>query len=461
MNLEDPIGPEIRERVPFLDHDLEEFEAEESKRKQDMNDPPVESICEQMFKKQLEDLPAPEEDKKLVEKSGRRITGRMRLVDLQLERRNRELRTLIDEQAKRAINQKLFTSARGRLERQIGNMRLELVALKRQEGVIRGLLWDKRHQLRLAQNQDAAVDHVVDNMVRSYEISPANFNAIPDYAQKIPRGSSENAMFRQRAILRYDVDVEDPKDAGRDPSRRRVLWCPVTKGYHDSPEVVAAHIVPWAIGETNCIYLFGEEETGTGHLMSGKNGLLLHPSIEKAMDKAQLAIVPADEKDPSAERLKVIVFDRDILTRPATASIQWADLDGLELEFKTEHRPGLRYLYFTFLMTIFRCRRFECTGWKTDLMRYASGKAWASPGKWLRGTSLRAMAARIAHEPNLEKFLGTSDLPMFERTTDQEDDELFSDEALETYNAKAMGKPAEAEETGEFEEGDAEWSAEE
>jgi HNH endonuclease len=213
-------------------------------------------------------------------------------------------------------------------------------------------------------------------------------------------------------------------------------------------ELTAAHIVPFAIGETNCNYLFLDDDVSpTGHLMHPGNGLLLHHLLEKAMDKARIAIVPADETNPSARDLKVVVFDRDIFNIKSGLSFPWSELDGRRLEFKNDNRPRLRYLYFTFLMSMFRRRRFECTGWKSDLTRYLGGKMWASPGNWIRGSSIRAIARRIAHETNLEAFADTHDLPLQPKTTDKRDDDVVADEVMECYEAKVLNEETDYEET--------------
>ena len=121
------------------------------------------------------------------------------------------------------------------------------------------------------------------------------------------------------------------------------------------------------------------------------------------------------------------------------SDVPWAKLDGRRLEFKNDNRPRLRYLYFTFLMTMFRRRRFECTGWQGDLARYTCGKFWGSPGNWLRGSSIRTLARRISHEPDLEAFVGTHDLPLHPRTVDERDDDVVADEVMESYEAKVSG----------------------
>jgi hypothetical protein len=164
------------------------------------------------------------------------------------------------------------------------------------------------------------------------------------------------------------------------------------------------------------------------------------------MDRARIAIVPADEMNPSARNLKIMVFDRTIIkNRDGGLGIPWAKLDGLQLEFKNDNRPRLRYLYFTFLMSLFRRQRFECAGWKSDLARYVNGKMWASPGKWVRGLSIRVIARRIAYETDLKAFVGTHDLPLQPGTMDKRDDEVVADELMESYEAKVLGSLKEQE----------------
>src|SRR5215469_4736623 len=118
-------------------------------------------------------------------------------------------------------------------------------------------------------------------------------------------------------------------------------------------------------------------------------------------------------------------------------------------------RPRLRYLYFTFLMSMFRRRRFECTGWKSDLTRFADGKLWASQGNWIRGSSIR--------ETNLEAFMDTDNLPLDQRMTDKQDDDLVADEIMESYQERVLG-PIHEEESEDEEEGsdmEEEWDDEE
>lgn len=158
------------------------------------------------------------------------------------------------------------------------------------------------------------------------------------------------------------------------------LWCPIFQQYCRPDSVKAAHIVPYSIGEYNCQYLFGNDEAGKEHFFDDGNGLLLHKDLEAVLDNAQIAIVPKDTDNTSADEL-VVVLDPAILKRKGSyGSPPWGDLAGRPLLFRRSQRPRLRYLYFKFLMNLMRRRRYECQGWKNDLFKYATGAMWGSPG---------------------------------------------------------------------------------
>ena len=64
---------------------------------------------------------------------------------------------------------------------------------------------------------------------------------------------------------------------------------------------------------------------------------------------------------------------------------------------------------------------------------------WASPGNWFRGSSIRVIAHWLAFEPNLEAFVGVSDLPLHPRTTDRWDDAVVADEVAEHAGSSHWG----------------------
>ena len=122
----------------------------------------------------------------------------------------------------------------------------------------------------------------------------------------------------------------------------------------------------------------------------------------------------------------MVVIDKSI-----TRGCRYSDLADKVLIFRNSNQPRLRYLYFTMMLSIFRRRRYECTGWRNDLGKYAKGTMWGSPGKkWIWGSTIRTMAHKIGHETDLENFFGTSDL-LLDDGKDQRsgsEDEVVADE---------------------------------
>ncbi len=187
------------------------------------------------------------------------------------------------------------------------------------------------------------------------------------------------------------------------------FWCPVTRQWHDTNAVRAAHIVPSAIGEANAAYVFGlAPDEGWKALWDFTNGLLLHARVGQALGAGQLVIVPDDE---CADEFKLIVLDESILDKtPYGGGPKYSALNNSRLHFKTESRPGKRYLYFRTLITLFRRHRLDVKGSEVDREKLAMGRIWGTPSKWMRGSIIRALALEIGDMLEPELITGRGDL---------------------------------------------------
>ena len=65
---------------------------------------------------------------------------------------------------------------------------------------------------------------------------------------------------------------------------------------------------------------------------------------------------------------------------------------GSRLDFKTDARPGKRYLYVHAMLALFRRKRYNVPGWELDRQKVFSGKIWATPGKYVRKSMMRTVA---------------------------------------------------------------------
>lgn len=282
---------------------------------------------------------------------------------------------------------------------------------------------------RLSRMQEPVTDAFIDSLIGTYTIVPAHATVFPFAGREAREALQE--PFAKAIRGYYDAVHPLTQDA-----RRKLMWCAITKSYHDSAHMKTAHIVPHAILEHKAQYLFGPMEGTMGHLYNVRNGLPLHEDMEVAMDKARFAIVPFDEEHPSASRLKIVVFDKTFLKEfpPGTTDFPWEKLDGMELSFRNNNRPALRCLYFHFLMCIFRRRRYEVRDWENDLYRYVPARQmWASPGKWFRGSTLKSLAWQVVHI-RLPEGLGTSDLATFDPPDGPGDDTLVADVIDQAYD---------------------------
>lgn len=213
------------------------------------------------------------------------------------------------------------------------------------------------------------------------------------------RESSDQSSFRRRALTFYNL-------LGYDSNPNLVeSWCPISKMMLPAEHVTAAHIVPYAIGEVNAAYLFGlDVEEGYQAIWSIKNSLPMQSKIEKAMNAAQVIIVPDDE-DPS--ELKLVVLDDSILDHILPhGRATFRDLNQRRLVFQTKTRPARRSLYLHHVLTLFRRKRFDVEGWENDHKKVKSSFLWASPGKWIRRSIIKAIAFELGDVERVEDITG-------------------------------------------------------
>ena len=382
LNFQDPIPQHIRARVPSLIKVDDDFREKEKISRRDCLDSSVESIFEQHTQYRRSGRPLQEINKTFEKKIEERLDTRIQLSIVHFNQRDEDLKQLVNNRS--ALKEHQFKLAKNNLEGQIRQIALELVGLRRHKNEIKGRIVDLGNQYSRITDNDITVDHLMNSLIATFKDAPAAHNVNPAILQKGKRKTSYQSNFRKSLVRYYaaepPTDIENTSDNDDEPPtdientsdddgeplgnkvKTRSIWCPISKRYQSGESIRAAHIVPHSIGEANCSYLFTEAEAEIGHLMSPKNGILIHYFFEQAMDKAQFAIVPADSEDPSSA-LKIIVLDRGLLKRKiAGFDFDWKTLDGLRLGFKNENRPGLRYLYFNFLLSLFRRRRFECDG---------------------------------------------------------------------------------------------------
>ncbi|KAI4134399.1 MAG: hypothetical protein LQ347_001557 [Umbilicaria vellea] len=223
--------------------------------------------------------------------------------------------------------------------------------------------------------------------------------------------------------LRVWYDAVNPDD-------KKSYWCPISKSYGNRHYRCNAHIVPFSLGTENIEYLFGEpKDTGLDIVWRNENALIIDKGLETAFDKGAFVLIPILTRPDEPTRWKTVLLDNTRRNTVFSAGPHtFNDIDGVELEFKNNNRPGRRYLYYHYCVSILRAVRFQTPGWADAKVKASTGQVWATWGPYLRKSLLL----------KLGEVLGDTKLPeeFVEAGTFEGDDNVDKEE--ETIKAKEI-----------------------
>ncbi|KAK5445268.1 hypothetical protein LTS15_010049 [Exophiala xenobiotica] len=205
--------------------------------------------------------------------------------------------------------------------------------------------------------------------------------------------------FRTRVLDYYGV-LGDPVTPESPKEEIQQVWCSLIGEYFDAPKVKAAHLVPKCLKEEELITLFGSDEKEA--IKSPRNGLPLYTTVEQALDEGDIVIVPIPTDDgPTRWKCLLVNENKRKLTCYLRSSGKskpdkhlWADYDGKELQFLNDNRPARRFLYFRFIITFLNSRNFGNFDFSNSVE--AQRNFWASPGQYLRKSTLIVLARNIS-----------------------------------------------------------------
>jgi hypothetical protein len=213
------------------------------------------------------------------------------------------------------------------------------------------------------------------------------------------RSSEEQQDFRKRLFSKF-----------KDPNSPEDVWCPITRRHHNESSLIAAHVVPHAIGVENAAYIFGYgPDKGYEIICAAENGIPMPKTLESAFDDAQFVIVP-DPADISSFR--IVVLDQELLKpgrmldRGNPRLPTWEQLNGSQLKWPKDSkcRPKRQFLYLNFLLALFRRRRANVPGWQMDREKFPPA-VWATPDRWLRKGFLLDLAKEVGDMSLSDSFL--------------------------------------------------------
>jgi hypothetical protein len=263
-----------------------------------------------------------------------------------------------------------------RLEKMLIDMQRNLVVLNEDNNAVIGSWTDAKVRLQQQELSDWAY---MDLLISRFKVPSG---ATVDLFKG--RDPGEQERFRTRSLKAYNAvgTFSLPyKSQGTD-----LVWCCITKEFLLPNNVVAAHIVPYNIGELQAEYIFGEPSDKTGpHLMSPANCLIMHRDREAQFDDGMFSIIPIE----GTNDLKVVAFDHGI---PEIKRIH-----GTVLEFRNDFRPAKRYLYFAFVTALLRRQRHQVDGWWKSITDNRDVKMFATPQEYLRKSTLVTLAKRLGN----------------------------------------------------------------
>lgn len=197
-------------------------------------------------------------------------------------------------------------------------------------------------------------------------------------------------------------------------AEEKTHWCPITCTWLHGELTTAAHIFPWRHGQKTMTRIFGTQ--AEHEMFSVQNGLIMSTMAEARMDKGLFVIVPFANDESEAEikawhesnpkRYKLWVLDTtDKMMEgkiPHTdPKITWPELDGREIQFRSDHRPRAQYLYYSYCVSMLR-RSHHQGQHETILKDHLGRKFWGTPGAYLRWTYLLAFVEEIGAQDLLD-----------------------------------------------------------
>ncbi|KAI9775410.1 MAG: hypothetical protein M1816_005938 [Peltula sp. TS41687] len=248
-------------------------------------------------------------------------------------------------------------------------------------------LWRLKRNLREVEEKAGKIATLTPDSDHAFTATLLHLYKDPATTRK--RSRAMQANMRREAIEVYSAL---PREGEKEMPPKDWARCTLTGKYYMSPLVKAAHIVPASIGVEIASYIFGAE--AGARLFSADNCLMLYYMIEQAFDNANLVFVPVDPNARPILRWKAALINEDArqqqLGIPEYPTL--GHLDGKELEFRTNHRPAARFLYYHFIVSLLRCRQYDRTGWQDAWTRYRTRTPWPTPCPYLRRSMLLTLA---------------------------------------------------------------------
>ncbi|KAH0556019.1 hypothetical protein GP486_006041 [Trichoglossum hirsutum] len=356
-----------------------------------------------------QDLKRKLSDTSLIEGSERYL--KLRIEEVELEREDLELeRDRMDwEMNEKKLDEKVYRKAQQSTNKRIISLGDDL--------------WQFKRQLRTHDEKAGKLELLTPDSEGAFAAALLHLYKDPKKGKN--RDTTLQNNMRRDSIAAYrslgsDVETTD------DPQITAGIRCTLSGEYFRPNHVKAAHIVPVQLGVELADYIFGK---GTGaRLFSVDNCLMLHEDIERAFDKGILVFVPVNPAERPIRRWKTVLLNEASRNQVVffKAFKTLGDVDGMELKFRSEHRPAARFLYYHFVVSLLRCRQQREPGWENIWVKLRTGQPWPTPGRYLRQSMLLVLAKTVGNlsEGEIEGLVQERAFDVPERMAHSEEEEI-------------------------------------
>ncbi|KAI9749825.1 MAG: hypothetical protein M1815_002248 [Lichina confinis] len=255
MDVQDPLSERVRSQVPALQESLSSFVTENPKRERELSGSSVESVVLKHVKHRKAGGDPSKFEAEYFAHVKARIRARISLVEFHLECRQRELSYLNQARDDKTLSYPEYRKSLEALEGQMLHMRNQLIILESRAGLIGGRILDNHRALADLADADSITDVHIGSIIQTYMIDAAGQRSRAQAKGASGRGK-EQALFRKNLIDYYGSKYQPTDEelklwplANEDAE----YWCPISHKYHARDRMIAAHIVPFAVGNRTAL----------------------------------------------------------------------------------------------------------------------------------------------------------------------------------------------------------------
>ncbi|KAF4487829.1 hypothetical protein FAGAP_11312 [Fusarium agapanthi] len=235
----------------------------------------------------------------------------------------------------------------------------------------------------------------------------------------LPGGAGRRSKTRQSNMVQSIIKCYCPE-----PLIAEHRWDPVLRDWVHRDLVKGAHLYPWKQGA------WMDEIFGPGtreELFAPQNGLFLHTTVEDALDKGQIAIIPDIDMEPAnpmmpdddlkerQDRIKhweqqevkdykviVILKNHKAVTKAVFPPDHYgtqnlAGLNGRKLVFLTNFRPRARFVWWTYMNSLLRAAWNSDVKYQHEEVRKCT-RYWGTRGRYVKRNQLLGFVEEMGHD---------------------------------------------------------------